>query len=361
MNIQHVVLFCFSSALCGGNTGLVSAKLNIYTGAEGGTGSISCHLTLTGNMKFFCRNECKGEDILIRTDDVTAQNGRYSIAYSNGSSGIGILTVTITRLTKSDAGRYRCGLGKTLGSYLYQDFGLRVSDVGLLDVESGFHYTKTEGEEVTQGCGNSAYRSWKFFCKDECKKQDDVLIETDGNRTQSGRYSIEYTEGSPYELRVTISQVTKLDTGRYRCGYGRAFSPEVYVLFPIIVIDAPTTSSPNWSPPPSSASVPSAPTPITSSSAGSFTPSPVFPATTNQLTMYIFPLVVCVLMVAVLSALVMLLLYKQKTMTSNGTNVECVTYENHPPASTYQDSVYQSLDPASRDHDQIYAIQHETV
>ncbi|KAL7399600.1 hypothetical protein ABVT39_027466 [Epinephelus coioides] len=227
MNIHHVVVFCFLSALCGGNTGLVSAKLIIYTGAEGGTSSISCHLTLTGNMKFFCRNECKGEDILIRTDDVTAQNGRYSIAYSNGSSGIGILTVTITRLTKSDAGRYRCGLGKTSAPHSYQEFGLRLSDT-------------------------------------------------------------------------------------------------------------PTTSKPNWTTQPFSTLATSPSTPTTD------VPRPV----------YVLPVVVCVLVVVGLLAGVLLLFYRMKTnRNSDGRNMECVTYENHPPAST-TGAIYQNLDPAGRDQEE---------
>lgn len=76
----------------------------------------------------------------------------------------------------------------------------------------------------------------KFFCKDECKKEEDVLIETDGNRAQSGRYSLEYKEGSTFGLSVTITQVTKSDTGHYRCGYGRALSPDSHSRLQIIVI-----------------------------------------------------------------------------------------------------------------------------
>lgn len=126
--VLTITLFIFSTALWGGNTGLASAKPNIYTGAEGGNGTISCYLSKVGSRKFFCKDECKDEDILIKTDDVTAQSGRYSTNYRDGSSGRGILSVTITGLTKSDAGQYRCGLGATLVPDSYTDFEVRVSD-----------------------------------------------------------------------------------------------------------------------------------------------------------------------------------------------------------------------------------------
>ncbi|XP_037627290.1 cell wall integrity and stress response component 2-like [Sebastes umbrosus] len=263
-----------NKTLCGGNTRLVSAKLNIYTGAEGGNGSLDCHFSSYGSRKFFCKNECKAEDILIKTDDVRAQSGRFSTEYSNRSSGGGFLTVTITHLTKSDAGRYRYGLGKTLVPDSYSDFEVRVSDGPLLAGQSGFFHTETEGEELTWGCSNTVYGKQKFFCKNKCKKQEDILIETEGNQAQSGRYSITYVKGSVFGLHMTIKHLTKSDTGWYRCGYGRASSPDSYMDRFVIVTDA---------------SVPSAstPTPTTtqsqSSSSGSFTPS-VSPETTDQLT-----------------------------------------------------------------------------
>ena len=77
---------------------------------------------------FFCKGECKEEDILIKTDDVTAQSGRYSIRYEGESSGSRYVSVTITQLTKSDSGRYRCGLGGSSGPDSYTDFDVTVTD-----------------------------------------------------------------------------------------------------------------------------------------------------------------------------------------------------------------------------------------
>ncbi|KAI3357867.1 hypothetical protein L3Q82_016262 [Scortum barcoo] len=235
MNIHHVLFLCFASALCGGNTRLVGAKLSIYTGAEGGNGSINCHLTLSGSRKFFCKDECKVEDILVKTDGDRAQSGRFSVEYRNESSGRGIVTVTITNLTKSDEGRYRCGLGGTSVPDSFWDFEVRVSVAALLDGKSRFIRSDTEGENITFPCSGMVYRRRKFLCKDECKKED-VLIETDQDRAENGRYSIEYIKGSVFGLYVTITQATRSDTGWYKCGYGNASSPESYRRKPIIVV-----------------------------------------------------------------------------------------------------------------------------
>uniref|UniRef100_A0A671YSP9 Immunoglobulin V-set domain-containing protein n=1 Tax=Sparus aurata TaxID=8175 RepID=A0A671YSP9_SPAAU len=109
-------------------TRVLHAKLSIFTGAEGGSGSIKCYLHQPKNIKFFCKEECKAEDILVKTKDVRGQNSRFSTEYEGESSGIGVLTVSITNLTKSDAGRYRSGLGTDLVPDTYCDFDIRVSD-----------------------------------------------------------------------------------------------------------------------------------------------------------------------------------------------------------------------------------------
>lgn len=108
--------------------GLVSAKLNIYTGAKGGSGTVHCRLSLPGNIRFFCKGECKDEGILIRTGSVKASSGRYSMTYREAESQRGTLSVTIRDLTESDSGRYRCGLGSSTFPNTTSDFEVRVSD-----------------------------------------------------------------------------------------------------------------------------------------------------------------------------------------------------------------------------------------
>ncbi|XP_038580047.1 uncharacterized protein LOC119906772 [Micropterus salmoides] len=75
---------------------------------------------------------------------------------------------------------------------------------------------------------------------------------------------------------------------------------------------------------------------------------------------YFVPLVVCVVLIVLLLAGFLLLLFKwmknRNLRSSKSRNVELsVASKNRTPVSTGEDSTYQSLDPASRDQDQIYS------
>ncbi|XP_051281676.1 uncharacterized protein LOC127377635 [Dicentrarchus labrax] len=299
MKVHHTLICFFFLSLCGGDSGLVSATT--FAGAVGGTGGISCFLSLSGSNKFFCKEQCKAEDILIKTDGLTAQSGRYSTAFRNTSSERGILTVTITNLTKSDSAWYRCGLGPTVVPYSYADFEIRVLDA-TLDGISGFVHADTEGETIVYGCHGTVYGKQKFLCKGDCKTEEDILIETEENRAQNGRHSIQYINGSVFGLYVIITQVTKSDTGWYKCGYGRALSPDSYRMYPVLVIDAstPTTTSTTT------------PTTTTKSTALSSVSHPGL----------LLALVVCMPLLCVLLAALLLLLYKWKTSRNFGLNTK---------------------------------------
>ncbi|XP_038577717.1 uncharacterized protein LOC119905075 isoform X4 [Micropterus salmoides] len=146
-----------------------------------------------------------------------------------------------------------------------------------------------EGGNITHACSFTFSGSRKIFCRNECEEQD-ILVETAGDRAQSGRYSIEYREGtypvSSTLLYVSITNLTKSDSGRYRCSLDRDWAPDSYEEFVIRVEDDSTTSKPNWTPRPLSTSVPSASTLTTtkslSTSSKSSTPSSASPEATKQ-------------------------------------------------------------------------------
>ncbi|KAK2850847.1 hypothetical protein Q5P01_007123 [Channa striata] len=316
MKIHHVLIFCFLSGSCGGSTGLVHARMSIFTGPKGGNGTVQCPLSSAGSWKFFCKDECREKGILLKTADVRARNGRYSLKYKRESSGTMFLTVTITKLIPSDTGRYRFGVGPSSGPNSSCDFEARVSDE-LLDKNAGFIWTNTEGENFTYPCMYGENRGRFFLCRDDCKKEEEVLIETDQKKAQSGRYSIEYVDGSAYGLHVTITQMKTSDTGRYKCGYGRALSPDSFRKITVIVIEAPSSSTPTPTPPQS----------LISSTAAS-----VFSNTTGQLTVlshgphsdYTVPVVVGLGVLL----LVLLLLFMRKTMKKHQ-NVELSTIQEN--------------------------------
>ena len=97
--------FIFCSALQDGSTGLVSDQLSVYSVTEGTDVRVECSFPSYRKSSFFCKEKCKQEDVLIETTDATDyQRGRYRIDHKQEG-----FFVTITQLTKSDSGEYRCG------------------------------------------------------------------------------------------------------------------------------------------------------------------------------------------------------------------------------------------------------------
>ncbi|XP_026224402.1 uncharacterized protein LOC113167771 isoform X2 [Anabas testudineus] len=134
MKVHHLLYFCFFSALTDGNSGLV----NVKTHTEGESVMAECHFSLSGSRKFFCKDKCTEEDILVETKDDAAQRGRYSIKYKEGSFPVSstVVYVSITQLTKSDSGWYKCGLERPYMPDSYSEFELRVTDASTMFPES---------------------------------------------------------------------------------------------------------------------------------------------------------------------------------------------------------------------------------
>uniref|UniRef100_A0A8P4GIH2 Immunoglobulin V-set domain-containing protein n=1 Tax=Dicentrarchus labrax TaxID=13489 RepID=A0A8P4GIH2_DICLA len=80
------------------------------------------------HRKYFCKDDCKEEDILVETTGFRGQKGRYKIRYIKGFSTGGFVFVRITQLTQSDSGQYRCGLDRPSSQDPYQEFRIIVTD-----------------------------------------------------------------------------------------------------------------------------------------------------------------------------------------------------------------------------------------
>ncbi|KAL6482088.1 hypothetical protein MHYP_G00101680 [Metynnis hypsauchen] len=120
---------------------------------------------------------------------------------------------------------------------------------------------KTSGEEiigyesgsVTITCSHTwAGSNRKYFCKDPCKTNDDILI--DSTKKSSGRYQL--TDSGTGVFNVEITRLNKEDAGKYWCGVDRVLR-DTYNEVILTVLDAPQTS-----PPPSSSTY--LPTAVTS-------------------------------------------------------------------------------------------------
>ncbi|XP_042264098.1 uncharacterized protein LOC121895206 isoform X2 [Thunnus maccoyii] len=125
MKVHHTLICFFFLTLQDGNIGLINAEIPIFTRTEGQSIRVICPFTNTGERTYFCKDECE-EDIL-EMYDVRAQRGRYIMEYKNTHAG-SHLHVTITQLTKSDSGHYRCGLDVSLAIDPYGEFKIIVTD-----------------------------------------------------------------------------------------------------------------------------------------------------------------------------------------------------------------------------------------
>ncbi|KAL3974998.1 hypothetical protein ACER0C_023624 [Sarotherodon galilaeus] len=150
--------------------------------------------------------------------------------------------------------------------------------------------TEKEGGNITVACKFNLSGSRKLFCKEKCENGN-ILVETSDDAAQNGRYSIKYENKgvtSSDIMYVSITQLKQSDSGRYRCSLDRDLWTDGNDDFELIVTEASTTSTPNGTLRPFSASVflSSASTPPTtqslSSTSGSSTPSSASTPPTTQ-------------------------------------------------------------------------------
>uniref|UniRef100_A0A3Q3A464 Immunoglobulin subtype domain-containing protein n=1 Tax=Kryptolebias marmoratus TaxID=37003 RepID=A0A3Q3A464_KRYMA len=130
MSVHQTLLCCFLLSL---QVGTVDA-LNHYYREPGEKLSIRCGFSrLYGSQKIFCRENCEGENLLISTSQKTAQRGRYGTEYKEDGlkdfyQGSPVLIVSVSHLTQSDSGLYRCGLGDSSSTTQYVQFRVLVAD-----------------------------------------------------------------------------------------------------------------------------------------------------------------------------------------------------------------------------------------
>uniref|UniRef100_A0A3P9LUL3 Immunoglobulin domain-containing protein n=1 Tax=Oryzias latipes TaxID=8090 RepID=A0A3P9LUL3_ORYLA len=107
----------------------------------------------------------------------------------------------------------------------------------LVDAETNI-YTKHEGEDITVRCNLTFTGSRKLLCKETCE-EGNILIDTYRDEDQRGRYSIkyEYRYLKSSVVHVTITKLTKSDSGLYTCELQKDWSPISKDNFKIIVTE----------------------------------------------------------------------------------------------------------------------------
>ncbi|KAM9751517.1 polymeric immunoglobulin receptor-like isoform 5-T5 [Menidia menidia] len=97
--------------------------------AEGGAIRVTCSFPSADLFSlFFCRGQCRKEDVLVEAGGPSAQRGRFGIQYESR----GVFHVTVSNLTASDADLYRCGVDITSAPNPCSAVEIRVTE-GLSD------------------------------------------------------------------------------------------------------------------------------------------------------------------------------------------------------------------------------------
>ncbi|MED6233536.1 hypothetical protein ATANTOWER_013111 [Ataeniobius toweri] len=189
-------------------------EMNHFHRVAGEDLSITCYGLSSGTRRIFCRENCEGENVLVNTTSKKAINGRSSVEYFERAHEKSFnLSVAVSNLTQSDSGLYRCGLVDNTATYA--KFKVVVAEAQL-DGNSDHHFYKEPGSWLTVACSFSFSGTKKYFCRGDCG--EDVLLYTDGVRAQSGRYSIGHGESAKSNIfYVTIKNLTRFDSGQYRC------------------------------------------------------------------------------------------------------------------------------------------------
>lgn len=129
--------------------GLRETEAISATGTAGKEIKIKCsHSNAFYNVKYFCKEPCQDEDILITSGEMNKDSdGRYSIE-DNGNT----FTVTISGLTEGDSGTYWCGIDR-IGIDTYNEVVLTVTKDESTSQKANFDEASSSEKLVYIGAG----------------------------------------------------------------------------------------------------------------------------------------------------------------------------------------------------------------
>ncbi|XP_051280328.1 uncharacterized protein LOC127376922 isoform X47 [Dicentrarchus labrax] len=246
MKVCHTLICFFFLSLQDGNIRLINAEIPVRTGSKGGNITVKCSFSFSGSRKIFCKRECEGKDILIETYNNRAQSGRYSIEYKEGTfpASKTILYVSITKLTKSDSGRYRCWLDRAVFKDSTRDFELRVEDAPTTSKPKRKTTTKapftpsvpsasTPTTTQTSAAGPAAVL---IFCRKRASKPKEPPVETEyANGTEANRVYEEIRE----EDRQSRSPSAEISTAYTYAKYSKPDAVETTDEYSLITAAGP--------------------------------------------------------------------------------------------------------------------------
>ncbi|XP_037621491.1 polymeric immunoglobulin receptor-like isoform X2 [Sebastes umbrosus] len=218
--ILCIILSCVTSAV---------AEIHA-SGHEGGQVKVSCPYGegYESYEKYLCKNVCGNDDVLIKTTE--ANKNKYSIHDDKQKR---VFTATISDLSRTDAGKYWCGVTRN-GKDIYTEVKLEVGQDSCCDGS-----TKVQSHEES---------SVSISCQYESKHQNDLKYICRGNQlstclekalitsdnTQNGQFRLT-DEKMLRKFTVTITSLTQNNSGPYLCGVHGNTGLDVFSAFELEV------------------------------------------------------------------------------------------------------------------------------
>nr|XP_020509830.1 polymeric immunoglobulin receptor-like isoform X1 [Labrus bergylta] len=200
-----------------------SAALITVSGYEGKAVGISCSYGMGYDSyeKYLCRNDCGSNDVLVTTTE-TSKN-RFSI-YDDKEKRV--FTASITGLTLTDAGKYWCGVTRN-GKDIYTEVKLLVGKDSCCDQSTRLQSYEDGSVDLICPYKQKDQDNLKYICRGNqsstCLQQALVTSEY----KQKGYFSLADNKMS-MKFTVTITSLTRKDSGPYLCGVQRKSDLDVF-------------------------------------------------------------------------------------------------------------------------------------
>ncbi|XP_035763645.1 polymeric immunoglobulin receptor-like [Neolamprologus brichardi] len=211
--ILSIALRCVTSAVGVIHvTGYVGREVNVSCSYDEGYESYE---------KYLCKNDCGDSDVLIATSN--SVKNKYTIHDDKTSR---IFTATISDLHSVDAGKYWCGVTRTVAD-IYTEVELKLVPDRCCDTVTKVQSYEGFSESFSCSYESQYQNSLKYICRGNrpstCLQQ--ALITSDTK--QNGRFRLDDDKVSG-TFTVNISSLTQNDSGSYLCGVQRNSDVDVF-------------------------------------------------------------------------------------------------------------------------------------
>ncbi|NXL84715.1 PIGR protein, partial [Alectura lathami] len=214
------------------------------TGAVGGSVTHQCFYSITSankhDRKFWCKRASNGVCYTVISTTGYISKGHAGRVSLQDVPQNGTFMVTMTQLTRSDTGTYRCGIGTT-NRDLYVSLNLTVlEDVGTLRLAELLLGELRGSVTVPCPAGDTRAGTKRFWCR-MGRSGCALIADTDGyvRKSYEGRIFITPQESSG-AFKVLINDLRKEDAGLYRCGMGSPGGQDSWHVVALQVTTAPS-------------------------------------------------------------------------------------------------------------------------